>query len=174
MACRLMLVAVLLCGCNSQPSSPNKQTPVVKPSAGADWETLPTGFEIVHTPNPVAKPIGPIQGRWPYKWTFRTEIRAKDQPLKVTQFMILAWDGQNWILDKKQQNYNSGEGDTKLFAKWYGCAEGKIGPGKPAVDEKNWAGNSTKSPFKQKWVVIGEDAMGQKYKGDGVVELIID
>ncbi|MBX7106286.1 MAG: hypothetical protein K1X57_19570 [Gemmataceae bacterium] len=153
---------------------PKNAIPAVKGRNAADWETLPVGFKVVHSPNPVRGPEGPIPGVWPFKWTYRTEIKAIKQPLRVTRFMILAWDGQYWILDKDQKNYNSGEGGSKQFAEWYNCPDGKIEPGKPAIDERNWAGNKARTPFKQKWVVIGEDAAGMKYKGEGIVEFLAE
>ena len=138
------------------------------------WASFPTGLEVIHSPRPVRNPEGPNIFGWTYQWTFRTEIRAIDRPLKATRFYILAWDNNEWILDQQQKKYNSGTGDGNIFEEWYGCPGGMIAPGSPAVDETNWSGNYKKVPFKQKWVFIAEDTEGKKYKGEGIVELAID
>jgi hypothetical protein len=163
-----VLSCLLLCGCSSgqRPASPRYTA-----SAG-DWDSLPVGIEVVHTPNPVRGPDSPTNGAWPFTWTFRTEVRAIDRPLTVKWLLILGWNGERWILDRRQEKFNSGEGDTQVFAEWYECPGGRIAPGTPAVDPSNWAGSHSRQPFKQKWVMIGEDATGKRFKGEGVVELL--
>ena len=160
----LLSCSLLLCGCSYGARN--------TPSQG-DWESLPVGIEVVHTPNPVRMPEGPFEDYWPFKWDFRTEVRAIDRPLTIKWFLILGWDGKQWILDRQQEKFNSGEGDGQKFAEWYSCPGGRIAPGKPAVDASNWAGSYSRKPFKQKWVVIGEDKAGKRFKGEGVIELLI-
>lgn len=138
----------------------------------ATLEKLPVGLKVIHTPEKVTKMDGPKDRDWPYMWHFRTEIQAIDRKLTITQFGILAWDGPKWILNAKQEKYNSGVSGKEVFMEWYGSKDAVIAPGKPAVDDSNWAGSRSPNSFKQKWFYIGVDDQGKSYKGEGVVELI--
>jgi len=135
----------------------------------ASLDKLPVGIKITHEPAKVTKVKGPLKGDWEYKWEFRTDIEAIDQPLTVTSFGILAWDGKKWTIDPA--NHNSGLMPATVFAEWYSCPGGKLEPGKPATDKANWAGSHQKAAFKQKWFVVAKDAKGKRYKGEQVVEL---
>ncbi len=167
-----VLSCVLLCGCSTEERPARAPASSRNTTSAGDWESLPVGIEVVHTPNPVRDPEEPSKGGWPFRWTFRTEVRAIDRPLTVKWLLILGWDGNRWVLDRRQKKFNSGEGDERVFAEWYECPGARIAPGSPAVDPSNWAGSYSREPFKQKWVMIGEDATGKRFKGEGIVELL--
>lgn len=136
-------------------------------------ESLPIGLEVVHTPAEVddVKGPNPDPNDWKYRWTFRTEVRATNKPLRITRFGILAWDGTRWVLDAAQSQYNSGVLGPTEFIEWYACPDASVKPGRPCVDSQNWAGSRTLSEFKQKWFYVGVDADGTSHKGEGVVTL---
>ncbi len=166
------LLLVCMIGCSDRQSSPSRSR---ASSSGpvAELEALPVGLEVVHTPARVENPRqGDKRSGWAYQWVFGTEVRAIERPLTIAQFGILAWDGENWILPPDQTKYNAGILGQAEFTEWYECPTGRIEPGKPAVDPKNWAGSHTRSSFKQKWFFIGVDSKGQRYKGEAVVELV--
>lgn len=120
----------------------------------------------------MGSPVGPASKGWPYRWIFRTEVRAIDRPLTIARFGICAWDGKQWILPPDNRRYNAGVLDGETFIEWYACPGARIEPGKPAIDPQNWAGSYTRTSFRQKWFFIGEDDRGKRYKGEGIVELI--
>ena len=130
---------------------------------------------MTHTPPEVRGPApnGAASG-WQYRWIFRTEVSAIDRPLTITQFGILAWENGKWILPPDQSRYNSGVLDQRTFVEWYSCPGAKIEPGSPATDPQNWAGSHERTSFQQKWVFIGTDASGKRYKGEGVVRLVAE
>jgi hypothetical protein len=138
----------------------------------AELQSLPLGLEVIHTPSVVPSPVGPQPKGWPYRWTFRTEVRAIDRPLTIVQFGICAWDGRQWILPSDNRRYNAGVLDKRKFMDWYACPSARIEPGKPAVDPQNWAGNNTRTSFRQRWFFVGQDDQGKRYKGEAVVELL--
>jgi len=159
-----------LAGCSS--STPALREDDTSSKVLAELESLPIGLEVVHTPGSVGSPKGPNQEDWPYRWRFRTELRAIDRPITITRFGILAWDGSKWFLPPDQRQYNAGILDQATFTEWYRCTDATIQPGQPAVDPENWAGSYARAPFRQKWFFIGEDTQGQRLKGEGVVDLI--
>jgi hypothetical protein len=138
----------------------------------AELESLPVGLEVIHSPNPVSSPVGPDPKGWPYRWIFRTEVRAIDRPLTIIQFGICAWDGEQWILPSNTGRYNAGLLDQRTFMQWYACPSARIEPGKPAVDPENWAGSHARHSFRQRWFFVGRDDQGKRYKGEAVVELL--
>ncbi|MCO6045409.1 hypothetical protein NG895_15980 [Aeoliella sp. ICT_H6.2] len=127
---------------------------------------------MTHTPVLVGGPSGPNAdpNDWKYRWHFKTEVAALDRPLTITQFGILAWDGQRWIFPPDQSSYNSGVLDQSTFEDWYACPDAKIEPGSPAVDQQNWAGSNDLKDFQQKWFFVGIDGQGKEYKGEAVVK----
>jgi hypothetical protein len=152
-------------------------TPSMPPSNSgsavlADLESLPVGIKVIHTPAQVRSPVGPNPQGWPFRWLFRTEVHAIDRPLTIIQFGICAWDGNQWILPTDNRRYNSGVLNRQTFKEWYDCPTARIEPGKPAIDPQNWAGNRTRASFRQRWFFIGVDNRGNRYKGEGVVELL--
>jgi hypothetical protein len=138
----------------------------------AELESLPVGLEVIHSPTRVRSPVGPDSKGWPYRWNFRTEVRAIDRPLTIVKFGIIAWDGTRWVLPLNNCRYNAGIGDQTKFKEWYTCPSARIEPGKPAIDPENWAGSSTRTSFRQKWFFIADDDHGKRYKGEAVVELL--
>jgi hypothetical protein len=169
-----LFTCLLLCGCSYGDQSGRPPGSARSTAPASDWESLPVGIEVIHTPNPVRTPEEPVGEFWPFKWRFRTEVRAIDRPLTVRRFLILGWDGKRFVLDRQQKKFNSGESDGQVFAEWHSCPGGRIAPGNPAVDGSNWAGSYSRKPFKQKWVMIGEDASGKQFKGEAIVELLIE
>jgi hypothetical protein len=138
----------------------------------AELDSLPVGLEVIHSPNNVSAPVGPLDEGWQFRWDFRTEVRAIDRPLTVVYFGIAAWNGKKWILPANTQLYNSGVLRQSDFIEWYHCPGARIAPGKPAVDPENWAGSRTRTSFRQKWFFIAEDDRKKRYKGEAVVELL--
>jgi hypothetical protein len=168
---RYVVVALLICfaGCGSRsPTAPPARSGFL-----AEIDALPVGLEVIHTPARVSKRVD-AGGGWPYRWTFQTEVRAVERPLTITRFAIVAWDGEAWVLPSDQRRYNCGLLDQKTFSEWYNCPDARIEPGKPAIDAGNWAGSRALAPFKQKWVFIGVAADGKEYKGEGVVEFVVE
>ncbi len=169
-----ILCLFVLCGCSRMTQFDELDERVEKIVSKADWDSLPLGIEVVHTPNPVPAPNEASSGGdWPFMWSFRTEVRAINDPLTIKAFLLLGWDGK-WVLDRSQKKFNSGANNGNTFADWYGCPGSKIAPGHPAADPSNWAGSYSRKPFKQKWVYIGEDAAGKLWRGEGVVELKVE
>lgn len=135
---------------------------------------IPVGIQVNHTPAQVVGPHqGPNKNDWAYRWFFKTEVRPIDRDLTITRFGIAAWDGSDWIMDDAQSEFNSGILEQQDFVEWYGLQNPTIGPQNPAVDEQNWAGSMTRAPFRQKWFFVGEDTSGAKFKGEGVVQLLV-
>jgi hypothetical protein len=131
-------------------------------------------MEVIHSPSKVRSPVGPNAEGWPYRWPFRTEVRAIDRPLTIVKFGICAWDGTRWVLPPNTRRYNAGILSQSQFKDWYSCPGARIEPGKSAIDPENWAGSHTRTSFRQKWFFIAVDGQGKRYKGEGVVELLED
>jgi hypothetical protein len=138
----------------------------------AELESLPVGMEVIHSPSKVRSPVGPNSQGWPYRWIFRTEVRAIDRPLNIVKFGICAWDGTRWILPSDNRRYNAGILSQRQFEEWYSRPSARIEPGKSAIDPENWAGSYTRTSFRQKWFFIAADDHGERYKGEAVVELL--
>jgi hypothetical protein len=159
-------IAALLCGCTGQ-----------KKREGAaildELEKLPTGLKVVHSPSEVRGPNEGLNTGWRFSWSFRTEVHAIEKRIKIVQFGIAAWDGFQWVLPLSQNEYNNGVLDAKTFEQWYGKDAGIIVPGDPAIDPQNWAGSHLLKDFKQKWFFIGVDETGKKWKGEGIVALVV-
>lgn len=135
---------------------------------------IPVGIQVTHTPLRVVGPHqGPNKNDWTYRWIFKTEVRPIDRDITITHFGILAWDGSDWVLDGAQKEFNSGILEQNVFLEWYGLQSSTIGPQSLAVDEQNWAGSMKRAPFKQKWFFVGKDASGAQFKGEGVVEFLV-
>jgi len=169
----ILALLAWIAGCSGG-NNPSQRQGDSEPGVLSELESLPVGLEVVRSPARVGSPEGPNQEDWPYRWHFRTEVRAINRPLTITKFGILAWDGAKWILPPDQRHYNTGIGKQKDFVEWYHCPGGIVRPGRPAVDPENWAGANARKPFRQKWFFIGVDAQGKRYKGEGVVELLTD
>lgn len=135
----------------------------------AQLEAAPVGIRITHSPAKVTSVSGPLKGDWKYKWKFRTDVEAIDQPLTVTGFGILGWDGEKWGINPAK--FNSGMMPRTIFADWYSAPGGKLTPGTPATDATNWAGSHTRTPFRQRWFVLAKDKSGKTWKGEQIVEL---
>ncbi len=92
------------------------------------------GFEVIHSPTHVRSPVGSGGTGWPYRWIFRTEIRAIDRPLTIVQFGMCAWDGEKWILPATNHRYNAGVLNQKTFKEWYARASARIDQGnRPSI-----------------------------------------
>ncbi len=169
-ACLTTFIAGLV-GCSRTASQSASTSSTAGLAVLADLESLPVGFEVIHLPKPVRDPLGPDSEGWPYRWVFRTEVRAIDRALTVVYFGICAWDGKQWILPSDNTVYNAGVMNQKTFIEWYACSDARISPGKPAIDPENWAGSRSRKSFRQKWFFVGEDDRKTRYKGEAVVEL---
>ncbi len=167
----LTLVITGLNGCSGVSDS-SRSTSSPGSAVLTELESLPVGLEVIHSPTRVRYPVGPDSQVWPYRWYFRTEVRAIDRPLTIVKFGIIAWDGTQWILPSNNRRYNAGILDQTKFKEWYACPSARIDPGKPAIDPENWAGNYTRTSFRQKWFFIADDDQGKRYKGEAVVELL--
>src|SRR5688500_16165534 len=97
-------------GCSGEETAAPQQPPSANTDVVAELESLPIGLEVVHTPAEVGDVEGPNSdpNDWKYRWTFRTEVRTTNKPLRITRFGILAWDGTRWVLDADQKRFNSG------------------------------------------------------------------
>jgi hypothetical protein len=98
-------------GCTSSSTTP----PISSSAVLAELESLPVGLEVIHSPGRVRSPVGPDPNGWPYRWIFRTEVRAIDRPLTITHFGICAWEGGQWILPSDNRRYNAGVLDQIKF-----------------------------------------------------------
>jgi hypothetical protein len=97
-----LLLMGCLAGCNDEPAgggaaSSGGSGPTTRPALLAELESLPIGLHVTHAPAEVRDPSGPNTDArdWKYRWIFKTEVSAIAQPLTVTQFGILAWDGEH-------------------------------------------------------------------------------
>jgi hypothetical protein len=168
----LLMLFASVAGCSDGRDPPRGGQP--RSEVLTELDSLPVGLEIIHEPAQVGKPEGPNSDDWPYRWRFRTEVRAIDRPLTITHFGIIAWDGSQWVLPPDQRHYNSGVLEKGTFAEWYHCPDATVRPGGPAVDPENWAGAYARAPFRQKWFFIGEDSQGQRFKGEGIVTFVTE
>ena len=79
------ILAVLIVGAAGCSGTWDSDSPVLD-----ELGSLPVGLEVIHTPTQVSSPVGPNVNDWPYRWNFRTEVRAIDQPLTIVKFGICA------------------------------------------------------------------------------------
>jgi hypothetical protein len=147
-----------------------------------ELESLPVGLEVWHKPERVVGRRSGGSGGWPYVWFFQTGVRVRgDRPLRIEKFGMAAWHRGKWVYSTSRQVAHLGplwppnctvfrRGE---FEREYGCPSGWLVPGKEFWDRHNWAGSGRPETFQQNWFFIARDSDGHRYKGEGVVELIV-
>jgi hypothetical protein len=146
-----------------------------------DLESLPVGLEVWHKPDRVLDFRMSGSGGWPYVWHFQTAVRVLgDQPLHLERFGMAAWRRGEWVYNTSSHVFHirpfwppdCGVFRLRVFEQEYDCPAGCLYPGKEYWGRRNWAGSGRLETFQQKWFFIAHDADGQRYKGEGIIELI--
>src|SRR5687767_10486415 len=114
---------------------------------------LPTGIEVVHSPNPVKAQRGGRSGR-PYTYLHETAVRSTVGPLTVVEFGALVWHDGRWVFS----TYTGSPFTPTDFADWYACPGARLEPGRSYVDPQNWVGTDAPSRGRSKWYYVAVDA----------------
>ena len=130
---------------------------------------LPVGIRVIHQPNPVSARTGGPSGRR-YTWVYETRVEAIDRELRIVDFRAFNWVDGHW----RFSNFTGKPFTSDNFASWYGCPGARLQPGKPVADSSNWSGSDELQATKGRWIYIGEDARGNRYRGDAVVEKLAE
>jgi hypothetical protein len=128
-----------------------------------DYEQLPIGIIVYHDSNPVAAVKGVPNGRMrAYTWNFKTTVSTIETELRIVEFGAHSWVDGEWRL--LQPSFS-----RQQFAEWYGCKDSLIVPDKTYADPKNWQTSNNLNAFLSRWYFIGEDAKGNRFRGDAVI-----
>lgn len=167
---------IFLISCSSKRSAIKNSSNVTNTDMDKDGfnvyeylDILPHAFKVSHS-SEIVNDYTEHSTDWPYKWHFRTSVKnVSKKELTIVSFGMLAWDNGRWVIDKKQENYNSGILSFQAFSDWYNCSEGIIKPGETFSDSTNWAGSYNTKPFSQKWFYLARDKKGDFYIGESDV-----
>lgn len=169
----IIVTTILLNSCSAKKSNVLNASEVDKTDMFDVYDYLDIlshGIEVSHSPK-IVKDYSNESNDWPYKWGFQTSVKnITKKELTIFSFGIMAWHNGRWIIDKKQEKFNSGILSSEDFSEWYDCPTGVIKPGESFTDSTNWAGSYNLEPFKQKWFYLVKDKKGNFYIGESIVE----
>lgn len=168
----IILLTSLSASC-SESRTPHRDPPaedelVMDPKLG-ELASLPEGIEVVHSPNPVHAVAEQQPGHRPtYRRVYRTTVRSKSRAVTVQEFGSFAWLNGRWVF----ANFTGQVFSGRDFAEWYSCPDGKLLPGREAIDPSNWSGGIEQlQAGKMRWYFIGVDEEGRRVKGEAIVDL---
>lgn len=128
-----------------------------------DYEKLPIGLVVYHDSNPVSAVKGIPNGRkGTYTWNFKTTVSTIETELRIVEFGAHYWEDGEWR--SSQPSFS-----RQQFADWYGCKDSLIVPDKTYADPKNWHTSDNLKASLYRWYFIGEDARGNRFRGDAVI-----
>jgi hypothetical protein len=144
----LWLIAALpaLAGAQSFPDAP---LPEILAGAG-------DLLQVSHYPDPVkASRDADEPGTWFWKHT--TTVFSPDQNIRIRECGAYIFYNEQWNLRAK---FNS-----KQFADWFNCPEGKMKAGEPYTFVQNWRRDTRLYGGWALWYFIGEDDRGKPIVG---------
>jgi hypothetical protein len=136
-----------------------------------ELETLPVGIEVELSPAQVHARSGG-NSDWRYYWRYQTVLQAIDVSLTVVQFGYCEWFRDRWVLPRDESGFERGPLTARHFAEWFRCPGAHLKPGRKVIDDQHWLGSNDLRSVRHKWYFIGIDCNGNRYKGEGTVELI--
>lgn len=131
--------------------------------------SLPEGLTISHTPDPVFH-IAHTPSISGVQWEHRTTVSSTVGPVTILEFGCFVERNGKWEYPHETvtpYTYSSSD-----FATMYDCPSSKLQPGKTYTDAKNLSVIDCVPEQMVKWYFIGQDANGQRVKGEATVKLI--
>jgi len=132
---------------------------------------LPEGLTVSHTPDPVLYTENPpsLSG---VKWEHSTTVSSMSGPLIMVEFGYFVQRNGQWEYPygvEVPYAYVSRD-----FAEKYDCPDSKLLPGKSYTDVRNRSVIDCVPEQVVKWYFIGEDAKGNRVKGEASVQLVTE
>jgi len=129
--------------------------------------SLPDGITVSHSPNPVKAQLGGRSGSKD-TWLYTTNAAAQSDQIVIEEFGSFTWHNGQWVFANFTKKPFSGND----FAEWYGCPNATLTVGNTYSDASNWTGGEVFRSGKMKWYFIGRNAMGNRVKGEAIIETL--
>ena len=160
----LVFVSICTAQCQLDPKLVEKSDAILKELAA-----LPTGIEVVHSPNPVkARPLE--DGKYKFKWPFATSVQTKSGDVRIVEFGSFHWANERWVFS----NYTGEPFTAEDFVSWYKCPGAMLVAGKSFADPENWGAANALQDQKALWYFVGVDESGNRVKGEAIVEEVAE
>ncbi len=124
---------------------------------------IPIGLVLRHTPNPNYAETNNYENGYKYKWEHVTCIEPLVSDLKIVEVGSFIWNQSRGWITNMQINPNQ-------FRKRFDTKDKTLIVQKTYCYEKNIRWGNTLFGGDALWFVLAEDAMGNIYKGIGIIE----
>jgi hypothetical protein len=164
-----IVVLIVASGCSSESES-ESTSKKEHPDNGElpnQFEGIPIGIEVTHTPDvvyPTPNTKDP-EKRGKFQWVYNTSVKSTVGDLEIIEFSAYSWVDGKWVSKTVYgRPFNNEE-----FAKWYSCENGILKDGQTYSDPDNWSGKSDNpnaiEHTKGVWYYIGKDQNGKQFLG---------
>lgn len=131
----------------------------------AELASLPEGLVVSHTPEQVEPSVfGPTGSQYAHQTTVQSTVG----PVKIVEYGYLVEEDGHWTSAWNVQDKYS----AKDFAELFGCPEAQVQTDQVYTNEWNQSGLNTGPEQMGKWYFIGEDAQGNRVKGEADIKLV--
>jgi hypothetical protein len=136
-----------------------------------ELDRLPVGIHVELEPAKVRARLGG-ESAWRYYWCYQTSLQAIEVGMTVIQFGYCEWFQDRWVLPRGESGFERGSLSATHFAEWFRCPGAYLHAGMRIVDNEHWLGSDDLRTVRHKWYFIAIDGQGNRYKGEGIVELL--
>jgi hypothetical protein len=143
----------------------------------AEIESLPVGIAVRHSPVRPKAVRNPSPKQWlpKYLWDYRTSVEAIDRPLRLFAVGRYVVSGAGWVphslLGRERPTFDVFYGPSEC-SMWSGLSAAEMLPGQEVIQTRSCSHGDELKPFIERWVFVGIDESGQRFKGVGDLELL--